>query len=133
MKNVTLVAGEGEGSDRKMTSVGSGKGLSRREIFTDAKDISSNVDGGTLTDTEYVVQLQQRGLSKLAENVSVSSFEGKVDATRMFKYGEHFFMGDIIQIANEYGIEGIARITELIRSYSDEGLDVYPTFNMIEV
>lgn len=132
LKNVTLVAGEGEGSARKMTSVGSGSGLHRRELFTDARDISSEVDGGTLSDDEYISQLKQRGSNKLAENVSVESFEGKVDATRMFVYGEDFFIGDIVQIANEYGIEGTARITELIRSHSEDGLDIYPTFNMTE-
>lgn len=132
LKNVVLVAGEGEGSDRKMASVGSGIGLTRRELFVDAKDISSTTDGGTLTNEAYLAKLNNRGLNKLAENVSVSSFEGKVDPTRTFVYGEHFFIGDIVQVANEYGIEGTARITELIRSHSESGLDVYPTFNMIE-
>lgn len=41
MKNVTLIGGEGEGVDRKYIDFGSGEGLDRREIFTDAKDISS--------------------------------------------------------------------------------------------
>lgn len=132
LKNVTLVAGEGEGSEQKMTSVGSGSGLYRREIFTDASSVSSTVEDGTLSDDEYMSLLEQKGQNTLAENVSINSFEGKVDATSLFVYGEHFFMGDIVQIANEYGIEGTARITELIRSHSEDGLDVYPTFNMIE-
>lgn len=132
LKTVTLIAGEGEGSARKMTSVGDGTGLSRRELFTDARDISTTVDDRTLTDAEYTAKLEQRGLEKLAENSSIGSFEGQVESTRMFVYGEDFFMGDIVQVANEYGIEGKARITELIRSHSEAGLDVYPTFNMIE-
>lgn len=41
MKNVTLIGGEGEGTDRKYVDLGSGEGLERREIFTDARDISS--------------------------------------------------------------------------------------------
>lgn len=132
LKNVTLVAGEGEGASRRMTSVGSGTGLNRREMFTDAGDISSNVDSGNLLSNEYVAKLEQRGIDELSKNAAVSSFEGKVDSTRMFLYGVHFFIGDIVQVANEYGIEGTARITELIRSHSDAGLDVYPTFKMIE-
>lgn len=132
LKNVTLVAGEGEGSNRKMTSVGSGTGLDRRELFTDARDISSNTGEDTLSDEEYFAKLENRGLTTLAENISVSSFEGKVDSLRTFVYGEHYFVGDIVQVANEYGIEGKARITELIRSHSEDGLDIYPTFNMIE-
>ena len=132
LKNVTLVAGEGEGADRRTVTVGSARGLSRREIFTDAKDVSSTVDNGTLSDEEYSAQLEQRGLTKLAENIEVESFDAEVDATVMFRYGEHFFMGDIVQISNEYGNEGTARVTELIRSESEEGINVYPTFNMIE-
>ena len=38
-RNVTLVAGEGEGASRKTTVVGSASGLDRRELFTDARDI----------------------------------------------------------------------------------------------
>ena len=41
-------------------------------------------------------------------------------------------MGDIVQLVSEYGIEGKARVAELIRSQSTDGIDVYPTFTMIE-
>lgn len=44
LKNVTLVGGEGEGSDRRYTAVGNTAGLDRRELFTDARDISSDDD-----------------------------------------------------------------------------------------
>lgn len=43
-KNVTLVGGEGEGSARRYTAVGDTSGLDRRELFTDARDISSDID-----------------------------------------------------------------------------------------
>lgn len=44
LKNVTLVGGEGEGAARRYTAVGNIEGLNRREIFTDARDISSEID-----------------------------------------------------------------------------------------
>jgi hypothetical protein len=128
-KNVTLVGGEGEGAARKYTTVGSGVGLNRREVFTDARDISSDVgDGVILTNAEYTAKLQQRGKEKLIENPEVISFEGQVETTLMFKYGEDFFNGDIVQIANEYGHETKARILEIVMSEDEEGLSVYPTF-----
>lgn len=43
LKNVTLVGGEGEGTARRYTGVGDVSGLDRREIFTDARDISSEI------------------------------------------------------------------------------------------
>lgn len=131
-RNVTLVAGEGEGASRKTTVVGSGTGLGRREIFTDARDISSDVgDGVTLSDTEYYAQLRTKGLKTLADNTVTTAFEGEVEVTRLFKYGLDFYIGDIVQIANEYGNEGSAYISELIISRSQEGLSVYPTFKTI--
>lgn len=130
-KNVTLVAGEGEGASRKTTVVGSASGLNRRELFTDARDISSDTDDGTLSDAEYTVQLQTKGLKNLADHIITTAFEGEVEVTRLFKYGEDFFIGDIVQIANEYGNENSAYISELIISNSDEGLSIYPTFKTI--
>ncbi len=131
-RNVTLVAGEGEGASRKTTVVGSGTGLGRREIFTDARDISSDVgDGVVLSDTEYYAQLRTKGLKTLADNTVTTAFEGEVEVTRLFKYGLDFYIGDIVQIANEYGNEGSAYISELIISRSQEGLSVYPTFKTI--
>ena len=57
-KNVALVAGEGEGAERKTTSVGEGSGLERRELFVDARDISTTTeDNVTLSDEEYKKQL----------------------------------------------------------------------------
>lgn len=133
LKTVTLIAGEGEGSARRYTTVGGGNGLNRRELFTDARDVSSDIGNGvTLTNAEYIAQLQQRGREKLTENTDVTSFEGQVETTVMFKYGEDFFNGDVVQIANEYGHETKARIVEIVMSEDEEGSSVYPTFKTIE-
>lgn len=132
-KNITLIGGEGEGAARKYTTVGSGVGLNRREVFTDARDISSDVgDGVILTNEEYTAKLQQRGKEKLIENPEVISFEGQVETTLMFKYGEDFFNGDVVQITNEYGHETKARILEIVMSEDEEGISVYPTFKTTE-
>ncbi len=132
-KNVTLVAGEGEGAARKTRVVGSASGLSRRELFTDARDVSSDAgDGWTLTDAEYNEQLDQRGTDSLTEYAAITSFEGEVEATRMFKYGVDFFIGDIVQIANEYGHEGRAYISEFVMAQSENGTSMYPTFKTIQ-
>lgn len=132
LKNVTLIGGEGEGSERRYTTVGSAKGLDRRELFTDARDISSRVDNDvTLTDSEYTALLKQRGEEKLAENIAVTSFEGEIETTMMFRYQEDFFNGDIVQIANEYGHETKTRIIEMTTSENEHGTSVYPTFSTI--
>ena len=132
LKNVTLIGGEGEGSARRYMTVGSGSGLNRREIFTDARDISSDVgEGETLTDAEYNALLEQRGKEKLSEHVSVTSFDGQVETSTTFVYGRDFFNGDIVQIANEYGHETKARVVEIIMSEAESGQSVYPTFTTV--
>lgn len=44
IKNVALIAGEGEGVDRKITTVGSVEGINRIELYVDARDVSSTID-----------------------------------------------------------------------------------------
>lgn len=130
MKNVTLVLGEGEGTSRKRLIVGSQDGLMRRELYTDARDLQYSDYGSK---AKYQAAMKQRGLEKLVENSRTTSYEGEVEATRSFVYGRDFFMGDIIQIKNEYGISGNSRIIEWVRSESDAGIEVYPTFDGIRL
>lgn len=131
LKNVTLVGGEGEGAERKYSTVGSATGLNRRELFTDARDISSQTDDAFLSEADYDSQLQQRGTEKLAEAIAVESFEGEVDNTGLYRYGEDFYTGDIVQMINEYGHGTPARILEMVISESGDGKSTYPTLSAI--
>lgn len=136
MKNVTLVAGEGTGGARKTLIVGTDetsanaiKGLERRELYTDARDLRQADYKGN----NYNLALQTRGYNKLVENSRVTSYEGQVEATRQYVFGKDFFMGDVIQMANEYGIEGNARVIEWVISISSNGYEVYPTFDAVQL
>lgn len=133
LKTVTLVGGEGEGSDKKTAiasaDYGGSSGVDRREIFTDASSVSSKTNDGELTDNEYVELLIQKGKEKLANYIIVDSFEGEAEAERMFVYGKDFFIGDVVQIANDYGIESKSRIIELVISQDENGTRKYPTFS----
>jgi hypothetical protein len=131
-KNVTLIAGEGEGENRKTTVLGNVSGLERREMHTDARDLSQTVDDVVLSEEDYIAQLSQRGHEDLAEHVEEKSFEGSVDTSQMFKFGQDFFLGDIVQITNEYGIGARARIAEIIYSQSTSGIETYPTFVILD-
>lgn len=134
MKNVTLVAGEGEGSSRKTIIVGDIEDLARREYFTDARDMRTEDYG---TGSKYTDALKKRGTDKLIENARVTSYEGQVEATRQFVYGKNetddFYMGDVIEMANEYGKGGSARVIEWVLSDSTDGFETYPTFDAVQV
>lgn len=135
-RTITLIAGEGEGDQRLTAQAslpgGAGTDLDRREKFTDARDISTFVNGEVLSPEEYYSLLVQRGLLSLLESQPVSAFDGTVDPTTNYIYGVDFFLGDIVQISNEYGLRGVSRVTELVFSESLSGRDIYPTFEMIE-
>ncbi len=133
-RNVTLVAGEGEGIDRKTVSVNSDlySGLDRRELYTDARDLSTNIEDGTISDDEYNEMLKNRGLTKLMETQIESNFDASVDYTQPYVYNKDYFIGDIVEFQNQFGISYRVRISELIYSESTEGIEHYPTFTILE-
>lgn len=141
LKTVTKVAGEGQGTERITVTVessnGAGSGLNRRELFTDAKDItqtSSDENGHQKTldlETEYKPLLRERGTEKLSECVTVKAFDGSIEPNTTFILGKDYLLGDIVQIKDRYGIEAKARITEIIRSQKGTKIEVYPTLQLI--
>lgn len=128
-KNVAYVRGEESSS----VTIGETKGIERREMYVDATHLSRKVSGSdtTLTQEQYNEQLQQKGYEEISLNDVSTIFDGEVEGTRMFKYREDYSIGDLVQIVNEYGLEGVARITEFITSQNNEGISMYPTFKMI--
>lgn len=83
-----------------------------------------------LSDVEYMEQLKQRGNENLSGNIDIVSFEGEAETTGMFKYGEDFFNGDVVQLSDGYGHETRARIIEIVTSDDVNGFSVYPTFSV---
>lgn len=133
-KNVTLVAG-GRDSDSKLKTAvaGSVSGLNRRELYTEASDITQKQDDDTtLTDSEYENLLIQRGNETLQDYDVSKTFDGEFDASQLYTYNKDFFMGDIVQISNRYAIKAKARIIEFIQSQDTNGYSMYPTFSIME-
>ena len=128
-KTITLVAGEGEGANRKTRVVGTGSGLLRKELYTDARDIQKE-EG--MSDAQYYAKLDQRGTEKLKENKIKKTFDGECETTRMYVYKRDFDMGDCVQVANEYGMESPTRVVEYIWSSSAQGTTSYPTFEALD-
>lgn len=108
-------------------------GLSRRELYVNASDISiTNEDGSSRTDSEYYKLLKQRGYETLYENNYTKAFSGEVDAKKTFIYGKDFFIGDIVQVENEYKMETKVRVTEFVISQDQNGYRTYPTFELLD-
>lgn len=138
IKTVNLVAGEGEGKDRKTLVVGdqNKKGISRYELYTDARDITQTEydnEGNEIkiSDEEYSNLLKNRGEEKLLEYKETKEFNGKIDTSRLYKYKKDFFLGDIIQLENVYGIEARGKIVEYTYHQSTSSFEEYPIFDII--
>ena len=125
-KTVAYVAGEGEGSSRRIVIVGdtTGEGYERRELYVDAKDISS--DG--LTDAQYTAALTQRGIDKLNENELSTSLECVTVPLGNFKYKTDYDLGDIVTTKkSNWGVGQDLRITEIQEVYEHGSMQVVPT------
>lgn len=128
-KTDAIIAGEDQGASRKSATLGPNTaGIDRKELFVDARDVSSDTDDGVLTASEYQNLLLQRGAEKLAENTHIQIFEGNVEATRLFVFNEDFYLGDVVQIINEYGIEATSRVAEVVRTQTLDEIGIIPSF-----
>lgn len=130
--NMTLVGGEGEGLDRTYAYVNNNvSGLDRYETFTDAKDISQNLDSETdaISYEDYILLLEERGRETLAGMTVTEGFTGEVIAVA-FEYGKDYDMGDIVTVINKYGISRDVRLLSVIESLDDTGAKIIPQFNM---
>lgn len=125
-KNVALIAGEGEGTSRKVCSVGSYTDLDRYELYVDARDISSN--NGEIAYADYIELLADKGREELAETVITESIAGEVETNYTYKVNIDYFIGDIVEVINEYGVSMQPRITEIIECNDENGFTCIPTF-----
>lgn len=130
--NMTLVGGEGEGLDRIYAYVNNEvSGLERYETFTDARDISQNLDSETdaISYEDYLLLLEDRGNEDLASKTVSEGFSGEVLGVA-FKYGIDYFMGDIVTVINKYGIQKNVRVLSAIESEGEDGVKLLPQFSM---
>lgn len=127
-KNTAKIMGEGEGTDRvSYVKNNTNTGMNRKELYVDARDISSN--DGEINSTTYQNMLGERGVQKLAECAITKSFTGEVDFG-VYKYKVDWDLGDKVTVENKrWGIYINPRITDIIESYSkNEGYKLVPTF-----
>lgn len=131
--NMTLVGGEGEGLDRIYAYVNNElSGLERYETFTDARDISQNLDSEeeAISYEGYLRLLEERGKEELAGKVISEGFTGEVLSDVAFKYGADFFIGDVVTVINKYGIQKNVRVLSAIESEGEDGVKLLPQFSM---
>ena len=127
--NVAFVAGEGEGKDRKTTTIDSGvSGFERKETYVDARDVQSeyqdkNGETKTITPEKYMKQLQTRGQKALSEMVKYQTYDGSVRGVGYvaYEYGVDYNVGDIVTMVDRrLGVTIDAPVTRVEQQFDDE-------------
>lgn len=105
-------------------------GLARREFFLDNGGVNNGEQGGNASDWNKINK--QKGLTELGSHQTTTAFEGNLEATRQYVYGEDFTIGDIVQVENEFGITGTVYVSEIVISQDANGIQMIPTFTSTE-
>lgn len=115
-KNVAYVGGEGEGSERIFVVCGdtTAEGLSRHELFVDARDLRKESDQ---TQAEYEALLKERGLQKLNEHNQKLSVTFDVNPS---DFGSAYNLGDTVCcILPEDGLKLFVRVIAFEETIED--------------
>ncbi|MFJ8266813.1 siphovirus ReqiPepy6 Gp37-like family protein [Peribacillus asahii] len=142
-KNMAYIAGQGEGIERRVVSMGTETGLDRYELFVDARDVeemtdteTTDAEGNTITEqiprpeADIIADLINRGDQKLNEHSAEVYLEGQILTKSPFKYEHDYDLGDITTLQNrEWGITLDARITEIKEIYEvGKAMQIEATF-----
>jgi len=130
--NCTLIAGEGEGTARVTTTVNNTlSGHARYEVFTDARDLSTNKGSADeINSSTYLKLLVERGRENLAALGVTEGFSGEVLTQGSFTYGIDFDLGDTVTVVNRYGMSKNVMVLSAIESVDDTGTKLIPQFNI---
>lgn len=116
-----------------LTDTDAYKGLDRKEIFYDAGKLEgTDANGNVIPSSVLQYQLSQKGKEELLKNKKIYAFDGKVDPELQYVYGIDYFLGDVVQVRDNYGHDCSSRIVEVVYSYDDTGERIIPTFEKIE-
>lgn len=96
------------------------------------KNDEESAESITVTDYCYIILIRNIGENALAERVITEEFSGEVDVQDTYIYKTDYDIGDIVKIANEYGISAEARIVEVMESEdSENGHTIEPVFEYL--
>ncbi len=147
-RNVSYIAGEGEGSDRSVVQAvrgtntynvswfngtGNFPGFGLRELFVDARDVTrksadtitsqGNIGASSLTDSQYFQALAKRGTQKLGESNILNTFNATIrtHGNRMYTFGTNYNLGDIVTVEDtRLGFSVDTRITSTEETFGSD-------------
>lgn len=101
----------------------------RIEISIENTGLSSKRDDeNSYSEAEYKKLLEDAANTELSTYKVTETFSGDVEPLRQFVYGRDFFLGDIVQVMDDYGHDGKLRVSEVVQSEDSNGYLITPTF-----
>ncbi len=79
-----------------------------------------------------ISELTEEANDKLTEVQAKADFEGEADLTHQFQYGIDYGLGDVLELINEFKMEGNVRMTEIIFSHDSSGETIVPSFRSLK-
>ncbi|MCZ8541956.1 siphovirus ReqiPepy6 Gp37-like family protein [Psychrobacillus psychrodurans] len=120
-RNHAIVAGQGEGVERRTVEVGSSTGFDRYELFVDARDVAEETEGDNPQPrpaADIDTDLINRGEQKLSEYQQETFLEGQSLPQSKLVYGIDYDLGDIVTLQNrDWGVTLDTPITEVKEIY----------------
>jgi hypothetical protein len=99
------------------------EGFDRHVLTVEADDITSD-------NPDVAAALKQRGLDELSKHRSFAAFDGEINPNSSYKYGVHYYLGDVVEVRNVDGVTNDMRVTEQIFVCDSEGERAYPTLSV---
>lgn len=125
------------------------EGLNRRVMVTDAEgepvghkvtaqrqSWDRRYNGGVyervvVDEADITAFREQNAKDALANHNYIRALDGQVSQNNEYKFGEHYGLGDILELEGLTGIINQARVTEYIRSQDSTGMREYPTLSVL--
>lgn len=114
-------------------------GIDRREVYIDCGGVSDRktvwnpqthtYEGGeAVANDKYMEYISEEANKQMKAYKYVNELEGEIIHDVMYKYGEDYSLGDIVQVDGGDGRTFRSRITEYIQCVDSNGFQSYPTF-----
>lgn len=94
-------------------------GLNRREMYVSSSETEPDA-------------IANAAMEQLAKVNTLETMDAELDASRQFIFGRDFFVGDIVQVMTDFGLDAKARVTGFIMSWGTDGYQEVPTFKILE-
>ena len=116
------------------------KSVETIEWQTDSSIVATNIDSSieveNANETEFNSYIQScaiylEGELSQSEYKTTQTAEGTVDNLGQYILGRDYWMGDKVELSNEYGLEMNCVIDEIVTSFDSSGVTITPNFSQV--